>query len=199
MAKASDSVFVRGFKTRAENLAIEYRKKLSLHPCAPLPWQKLAEFLEVPVFCVSNIVEDENDLKLIMGFNGSSGSFSAVRIKNADDKSVILHNSSHSAPRQESNVMHELAHIICDHSIPEEYLDVSLAYNMRYFNERHEEEAKFLGGCLQIAKPGLLMVAKKQMPYQEVAEFYNASIDMVKYRMRITGIEKRFYSSKNGF
>lgn len=195
MAKASDSVFVRGFKTKAENLAVEYRQKLSIHPCAPLPWQKLADFLNVPVFCVSNIIEDENDLKLIMG-EGISGGFSAVRLKNVDGDNIILHNGSHSPARQESNIMHELAHIICGHKVSDDFLDVSIALNMRYFNERQEEEAKFLGACLQIAKPGLLMAAKRKMSYQEIADHFNASIDMVKYRMRITGIEKRFFYQK---
>lgn len=197
MAKASDSVFKRGFKTKAEKLAVEYRQKLSLHPCDPLPSFKLAQFLDAPVHCVSNIVEDEKDLKLIMGIDETDIGFSAVHFKNADGKSVVLHNGSHSVRRQESNIMHELAHIICGHSIPEEYLDIPIAHGMRYFNEQQEEEARFLGGCLQISRPGLLRAIKSKMSYQEIAEYYTASVDMVKYRMKITGVEKQAsYSRK---
>jgi Zn-dependent peptidase ImmA (M78 family) len=193
MAKKSESILPRGFKTKAENLAVEYREKLSVHPCGPLPSRKLAEYLEVPVHCVSNIVEDENDLELIMGVEGMAR-FSAVHFKNADGTNIILHNGSHSPARQESNIMHELAHIICGHCVPKEYLDIPIAFGMRYFNEQQEEEAKFLGGCLQISRPGLLLSVKRGMSHQETAEYFNASIEMVKYRMQITGVEKqRFY------
>ncbi len=78
MAKAGDFVFKRGFKSKAEKLAVEYRTCLKIHPCAPLPSSKVAEFLNVPIFCVSDIVEDQTDLKRLWEMVSYLSNFSGV-------------------------------------------------------------------------------------------------------------------------
>lgn len=191
MGKLNSFVFKRGFKTKAENLAVELRQKLGIHPCAPLSSFKLAEHLNVSIFCVSDIVEDKVDLKKIMGNTLVSHEFSGVHFTNADGINIILHNGNHSEVRKESNIMHELAHIICKHAVPNEYLDIPIAFGMRYYCEEHEEEAKYLGGCLQITRAGLLWAVKKSMNIDEIAKYFTASVDMVKYRLNITGVAKQ--------
>jgi hypothetical protein len=62
--------------------------------------------------------------------------------------------------------------------------------DLRYYNPHHEEEAKYLGGCLQIPKPGLLWKLKEECTEEEISDYFFASVDMVKYRMNILGIRK---------
>ncbi|OQP53499.1 ImmA/IrrE family metallo-endopeptidase [Niastella populi] len=75
-------------------------------------------------------------------------------------------------------------------SLSEEYQNISIALGMRYYCEEQEEEAKYLGGCLQIPRAGLLWATKKSMSIEQISEYYVASIDMVKYRLNISGVSK---------
>ena len=42
----------------------------------------------------------------------------------------------------------------------------------------------------------LFWAKKRNLPYEEIAKYFNASADMVKFRMNITGISKRRYINK---
>lgn len=195
MAK-DNFVFKRGFKAKAEKMSIELREDMKLHPCAPLSAKRLAEHLNVSVYGVSDIVEDIKDIEIISGRHAANYEFSGVHLINIDGDDIILHNEFHSKGRQESNIMHELAHVICKHGTPKEYLTISIAQGMRYYNEEQEEEAKYLGGCLQISRAGLLWAMKQNLSHQQISDYYTATLDMVKYRMNITGVEKQAYFFK---
>jgi Zn-dependent peptidase ImmA (M78 family) len=58
-------------------------------------------------------------------------------------------------------------------------------------NPKHEEEAVYLGGCLQIPKRGLLWAIQKKMSAEEIAHHFGASTDMVLYRANMIGQRKR--------
>ena len=67
---------------------------------------------------------------------------------------------------------------------------------LREFDEVQEEEAKCLGAALQLAKPCLFWANKRSMSYEDIANYFNASKDMVTYRMNMTGIAKRTHFLK---
>lgn len=184
MAKVN--VLRKGFKSEAERKAEFYRAELKLSKFAPLDAFKLAEHLNVLVAGVSDVIPASEIKKL--NNNSSQDKFSALLMKNVDDDPLIIHNDSDSIFRQQSNLMHELAHFICGHEIPKEIANLNLPTNLRYFNQTHEEEAKYLGGCLQITKAGLLWKTKQNCSVEEISEFYNASVDMVKYRLNSSGV-----------
>jgi Zn-dependent peptidase ImmA (M78 family) len=92
--------------------------------------------------------------------------------------------------------MHELAHIICNHEQKATKYNFAIPFGMMYYNEVQEEEAKCLGSTLQIARPGLLWSKKRDMDNHEIAKHFNASIDMVTYRMNTSGVAKQAYFSK---
>jgi len=110
---------------------------------------------------------------------------------------IIIHNQYHSIARQQSDIMHELAHIICKHERAQTTYDFPIPMGMRDFNEEQEEEAKCLGATLQIARPGLLWAKKKNMQTDEIASYFTASTDMVNYRMNTTGVFKQFGHRQN--
>lgn len=68
---------------------------------------------------------------------------------------------------------------------------------MIYKNPKQEAEAEFLGAALQISKACLFWALKRNMTHAQIATHFNASEDMVKYRINASGVAKqRYYMSK---
>ena len=118
---------------------------------------------------------------------------------NSEGVKLIVHNDYHSAKRQQSNLMHELAHIILKHQISEEAAKLCFLYGLHYFNAEQENEAKFLGACLQITRPGLLWALKKEYTIEQISDYFNASIEMVQFRLNKSGVNKQrsYMSGRN--
>lgn len=96
----------------------------------------------------------------------------------------ILHNSCHTLARQESNLMHEFAHIILNHKMVSRDRKTGLFQRQ----QQDEDEAVYLGGCLQIPRRGLLWGIQKQMTLAQIALYFNASEEMVKFRINVNGV-----------
>lgn len=186
---ASKSLLERGFKAKAERLSERFRSELGISKFAPLDAFDLAKHLKIEIFSVLDL-KDELHSKDYARLSDPD-KFSAMWMPNADNEKIILHNNFHSKKRQQSNLMHELAHIILGHEIPEEQARLCSQLGLHYYNPLHEEEAKYLGGCLQLTKPALLWAIKKGDSEAEISEYYVASTEMVKYRLRITGVVRQ--------
>lgn len=183
---ASKSLLKRGFKAKAERISENFRIELGISKFAPLDAFELANHLKITVFSVAELKDDLQSKDYVRLSDPSQ--FSAVWMPNSENEKIIIHNNFHSTKRQQSNLMHELAHIILGHEIPEEQAKLCLLLGLHYYNPVHEEEAKYLGGCLQITRPGLLWAIKKGHSEAEISEYYVASTEMVSYRLRITGV-----------
>jgi len=186
---ATKSILKRGFKANAERLAKKYREELKIHPCAPLCAFKLAEHLEVTIYQATKYFVLPNEIAWL----SNDCEWSALTMPNKEGTQIILHNPFHSDGRQQSDLMHEIAHVICNHERETNIYDFEIPFGMRYYNELQEEEAKCLGATLQLATPCLLWANKRSMTNEEIATHFNASSDMVKYRMNTTGIARRAY------
>ena len=194
---ATKSILKRGFKAKTERLAIKYRENLSVHACAPLCAFKLAEHLNIPIYSATEFIKSTNEINLLSGANGIECEWSALTMTTKVGNRIIIHNPFHSTARQQSDLMHEIAHQICKHEHIQTDYNFEIPFGMRYFNEEQEEEAKCLGSTLQITRPGLLWAVKRNMTTEEIANHFNASIDMVKYRMNLSGVTKQsFYMNK---
>ena len=137
------SILKRGFKAKAERIAEQYREELSISIFDPLDAFALAEHLQVPVFSVQDLQEiSPAHLKTL----SDTSKFSALWLPNEEGQRIIIHNSAHSPKRQQSNLMHELAHLILKHEIPDKEAQLCKEYGLHYYNEEHEQEAKYLGG-----------------------------------------------------
>lgn len=176
----------RGFKTKAEKVASEFRSKLGLAAHAPLKAKTLLAHLEVLV-CEPASIPDLRPEVVHEMQNGSSAHWSAVTIYGPEGRPFIIHNPDHAPTRQESDLMHEAAHIICKHS-PGKIVKLG-ELNFRSYDEQHEEEAKWLGGCLQITRQGLLWAIGRRMTSEEMSAHFCASEAIVRYRRNITGVD----------
>lgn len=196
MAK-SKTHLPRGFKAEAERISEKLRKELGLSIFSPLNAFDLAKHLEIPVCPFSDFLS-ENE---VTGFTHENiyNDLSALWMSNCDGDPIILYNPYHSTYRQQSDIMHEMAHILRQHTISDEIKRLCLLFNLRPFDKIQEEEAQYLGGCLQITRAGLLWALKKNLSVEQISGYYCASVEMVRYRINCTGVSRqRAYIDGNG-
>lgn len=112
---------------------------------------------------------------------------------------IILYNAKHSAARNESTIMHELSHIILEHkpTINDDFKTLGLY--LRGYNQIHENEATWLGGCLQIPFDGIVSALLKNRSYEDIANQFKSSIEMARFRVNKSGAQKKVYFIKRKF
>lgn len=185
---SSTRKFKRGFKKFADDKSIELRKALGIKPTYPLAGLDLAAHLKTKVLYPKDIPElDPESLNCLLKGHDSEWSGVALHVNN---QPIIIINSSQSLARQESTIMHELSHIICEHEMGEFKL-LSEGIFLRDFNKEHEDEAEWLGGCLQLPGVALYYCHKNGLSMKDISEKFNASVDMVRFRMNMCGIGRR--------
>jgi Zn-dependent peptidase ImmA (M78 family) len=193
---ASTNILKRGFKAKAEKIATECRENLNIHPCAPLCAFKLAQYLNVSIYDATEFLKDELEIKKLECKDDEGYGWSALTMITNKGNRIIIHNNFHSPSRQQSNIMHEIAHILCEHKAKELPQGFNLPLGMRDFHKLQEEEAIHLGATLQLSRPCLLWARKRSMTNNEIASHFNASVEMVNFRMSVTGLNKPFYKKK---
>jgi hypothetical protein len=107
----------RGFKSEANRIAVITRAELGLKPIDKLCGFKLAKHKGIHIYTLLDFGISESD---IHNYN----SWSALTLPNRVGDRMIIHNHTHSPQRQQSNLMHELAHIICGHQMRETSKDI---------------------------------------------------------------------------
>ena len=166
-------------RKRLEALATKQRSILGFKAYESLPTTVLAKHFQAKIFTPETILNTEPEqVKLLCSRDDWSA---GVILKNP---LYIVHNSRHTPARQQSNLMHEFAHIILKHKM------VSRDPKTGLFQRRQqdEDEAVYLGGCLQIPRRGLLWAIQKQMSLAEIALYFNASEEMVRFRSNVNGL-----------
>lgn len=180
----------RGFKTWAENVAVNIRRDLGLSAHAPLGARELATHLSVILWTpndVPNIPEAVVRQLLIHDPDG----WSAVTCL-AGGKARIIYNPTHSLARQNSDIAHELAHILLEHDPGKMVLSHDGSIVMRHFDPKQEEEANCLGWSLLLPRTALAHATRTNLGRTEIARMWVVSEQLVEYRTRMTGIRRQF-------
>jgi Zn-dependent peptidase ImmA (M78 family) len=185
------NILKRGFKAEAEKISNRLRNELNLKPNDKLCAFDLANHLEVRVFIPKELGFSGQEEKKLLHTSGWSA-FSSEK----DGKYFIIHNNAHSDNRQQSNIMHELAHIICKHKIPPEKLKFHFLSTMRCFDPQQEAEAEHLGSVLQLPRDGLLYHLKKSKTTEEIANHFTASVKMTSFRINSSGLKRQLSFTK---
>jgi Zn-dependent peptidase ImmA (M78 family) len=186
---------VRGFKTKAERISIQFRAELNLRDVDCLDAFVLSNHLNVSVLCPSHFLGHDTSLEKLCSVNSG---WSAMTLKSRYGQSIIIHNTKHSPARQQSNIMHELAHIICGHE-PDQldsHYEALLRLGLRSYIKSHEEEAETLGATLQIPRSGLISLLQDNKTKEEIATIYGASTQLVQLRINSTGAQKQIQRSQ---
>lgn len=185
--------FERGFKTRCENLAGTVRKELSLPSPAPLSMAALASHLGIQLIDPRRIPGLSQDTLSVL-LESDSEDWSAVTIGEGSSNALIVYNPTHSAARQASDLAHEMSHLLLRHAPSPMIVSQDGSWTLRTFNALQEDEANWLAGCLLLPRAALEVVVRQGRDDEAIAADYGVSIQMVRYRKGVTGVNRQYSS-----
>jgi hypothetical protein len=173
-------MFERGFKAKANRIAVDVRRDLGLPPEAPIdPW-KVCAYYEIDVIRLSEFGELASHFLSV-----ERDAFSAVTVSRGLRRAIV-HNDRHVPWRQRSNLTHEIAHSLLGHvSMP-----ALTTQGERNFDGQVEAEAHFLGGALLITNEAAWHIVREDL-YDDAHKTYGTSHKMLDYRLRVSGALKR--------
>lgn len=184
----------RGFKAQSERRSVELRKKFGLKPDAPLSARQVAADYGILVWTEADIAGVSND-DLVQLTVTDPDSWSAFTMRVGENHLIVV-NSSQSAPRQNSVVMHELSHIMLGHELTSAGLTAEGHFVPTSYNQDQEDEADWLAGTLLLPRPALLKIRNLGMTDSQARSVYQASDQMLKWRFRMTGVDYQLSNAR---
>ncbi len=175
----------RGFKAEAEREATRARKELGLATHGRLDPRDLAAHLGITVVNAAELVavEELEELERLQAFAFSAATFEI------DDRKIIVVSPLRTAGRQNSDIAHELAHIMLKHDLSE--IRELNGMPFRTCKPNEEEEATAFGGTLLLPRPLLLSAARRRATIDQIANQYEVTIEMARFRYNTTGVAKQ--------
>lgn len=171
------------FRSRCETIAVDRRRRLGLHSSDPLPAQRLlADFngTAVPPEDLPRHLTNVPDAAVRHLTVTSDWSAAIIWL----EPLLIVYNPRHLCGRHEANLMHELGHVLLKHPM----IGFSKSSGLPVRDPRHESEATYLGGCLQIPRLALQWAVASGFTAEQIAEYFGASQEMVRFRSNVTRI-----------
>ena len=159
------------------------RERQGLRPNQPVSLEQAAKEMGVRIIAADELV-DRSRLEELEELQ--QGAFSAATFRLPGGGYVIVYSPLSLVGRKRSDQAHELAHIILDHDVR----TVERIGTMQFLtcDVEQEEEANWLGGCLLLPRPLLLKVAKEGLSSSEIAERYEVSEPMARFRLNASGV-----------
>jgi Zn-dependent peptidase ImmA (M78 family) len=173
----------RGFKTEAERLADRTRAELGLQQHAHMPIRNLAAHLDIEIYPADQLV-DLADLKELEELQ--PGAFSAATFHLPGDRTVIVNNPLSDSGRTNSDIAHEMAHVLLNHEIRE--IQQLAGHTFFTCNPEQEEEANWLAGCLLLPRALLLREAYANSDPEIIAKKHHVSVPMARFRLNASGV-----------
>jgi Zn-dependent peptidase ImmA (M78 family) len=179
-------MFERGFKTWCEEFSVQLRREIGLSAISPLDPLNLANMLEVDVRSPRELEGLPPDVcrRLV---TTDANNWSAVTVSHKRHR-LVVYNPAHSRARRNSDVMHEIAHILLDHHPTQVFVSPQSGYALRTHDKNQESEAGWLAGCLLLPRPALLHIRKLSLDDEAACEQYGVSEDLLRFRMNATGV-----------
>ena len=180
----------RGFKAEAERLAEKIRSEMGKRASDPLDAVELARHLGAEVRCADQLTSRE---KLQALEELQPGAFSACTFTIGDGH-VVVYSPLASEGRTQSDIAHEVAHIVLQHSMK----TVQTIGGVSFFTcvADEEQEANWLAGCLLLPRRLLYLAAKQGLDSAGIAQEYKVSEPMAAFRLRTTGVIRQLQASK---
>ena len=175
----------RGFKAEAEREAARVRKELGLASRDRLDPRDLAKHLSVSIVDAGELVDvaELEDLERLQAFAFSAATFEI------EQRKIIVVSPLRNTGRQNSDIAHELAHVMLKHDLSEIREVDGMPF--RTCKPDEEEEATAFGGTLLLPRPLLLSAARRQASVEQIANQYDVTVEMARFRYNTTGVAKQ--------
>lgn len=176
----------RGFKAEANRISLRLRTSLRLAPHSPIELGAVAKQLGVTIVQLTSLADKcEKAVRHLV--HVEQGAFSAATLPLDGERRILVHNDSHSRPRQRSNIAHELAHIILKHpfTLP---IDPTGCRNL---DRDIEDEANWLGSTILIPDEAALHIVREAMDTRTACSHYEVSEQMLRMRINASGARIR--------
>lgn len=180
----------RGFKAEAERIAEKIRKDMGKRPSDSLDALELAGHVGAEVRCADKLTSIE---KLQTLEELQPGAFSACTFT-VGDRHIIVYSPLASAGRRQSDIAHEIAHIVLGHSMK----SVQKIGDVSFFtcDADEEQEANWLAGCLLLPRSLLYKATTQGMDSTAIAQTYSVSEPMAAFRLRATGVVRQLGATR---
>ena len=176
----------RGFKAKADRIAVGVRLQVGLEPEAPIDLPILATHLNLTLVPVTDF-DDALPLHISQLVKTDIQAFSALLLPVGNGKGIILYNDRHSQARLNSSIAHEISHALLMHP-PTLLFDHT---GCRTFDKNIEDEANCLAGYILIPNKAAWNIVKSGMAPLAACERYGVSHDMLEFRLNASGARIR--------
>ncbi|HUY08334.1 MAG TPA: ImmA/IrrE family metallo-endopeptidase [Candidatus Dormibacteraeota bacterium] len=175
----------RGFKAEAERVAQTIRQELGKGAADRLDAVELARHIGAEVRRADELTSLSKLRKLE---EIQPGSFSACTFT-IGSRVVIVFNPLASAGRTQSDIAHEVSHLLLAHQMTV----IQTLGSVRFFtcDPDQEQEANWLAGCLLLPRRLLYLAARRGLDGAEIARDYHVSGTMAAFRLRSTGVVRQ--------
>lgn len=172
----------RGFKAEAERTSTQVRKDMGVGDLANVDASQFAAHLGIEVRSASDLI-DVSKLEAID--SAQPGAFSACTFE-IGDRRIIVWNPLSLPGRVQSDIAHEVSHILLKHSVKE----IQQVGEFSFFacDPEEEQEATWLAGCLLLPRAMLVVDARRNLPAESIANAHGVSLQMANFRLRTTGV-----------
>jgi Zn-dependent peptidase ImmA (M78 family) len=179
----------RGFKAEAERQAEKARTDLGKRPSDHVDALDLATHVGAIVRRADELTSRER-LQTLEEIQ--PGAFSACTFT-IGDQHIIVYNPISSPGRTQSDIAHEVSHVMLMH----EMKTVETIAGLAFFtcDAEDEQEANWLAGCLLLPRRLLYLAVRRGMRAPDIAEQYNVSEQMAAFRLRTTGVLRQLGAS----
>ncbi len=181
----------RGFKAEAERLANDIWRQMGLTPKDRMDAVKLAEHVGCDVRPADSLVDIAKlrELRRIQ-----QDAFSACTFELPDGRYAVVFNPLMSEARRNSDIAHEVAHIVLGHSFSRLHRLGDIAFLSG--DKQQEDEAAWLSGCLLLPRPVLLHDLRERKTPGTIAQHRSVSQKMADYRVRVTGVRRQLAAER---
>lgn len=185
--KVVEQNFRRGFKSWCENVSLQVRKEIGLPQESPIDPRRLANNLNVICWKADEVPGiDPGTLQILIEEDPES--WSALTILSGEKRLIIL-NPVNSPARQNSDLSHELSHLIIGHKGGRIDITPDNLLMLHNYDKEQENEANWLAGCLLLPRSALLHIRKTGLDDITAMQTYGVSKEMFSYRINVTGVD----------
>lgn len=181
----------RGFKTEAERIAKDIWDAMQFSPGDCMEAVELARHVGCVVHSADKLV-DIGRLEELRRIQDDA--FFACTFKLPNDRFAIVFNPLMQDTRRNSDVAHEVSHIVLEHRLSSLKRLGGVAFLS--CDQQQEEEARWLSCCLLLPRFVLYHDVAKRMTAQKIAVERTVSREMVEFRLRVTGVARQLAAGR---